>query len=130
MSEGLRSDYIYVPGTILLAAKGKHRSIRQFFVNAGSGSGSQRRAGLTFAAPRRRMSGGTKMRRLRKEDQGNAVTEYVLLVVLVALGVIAAIMGFGVNLRNLFSSAAANVHGSGAHQVHNPPNHPPTGTIE
>jgi Flp pilus assembly pilin Flp len=76
------------------------------------------------------MAGGTKMRPRWKEDQGHAVTEYVLLVVLVALATIAAIMGFGVNLRSLFSSAATNVHGSGAHQVHNPPNHPPTGTIE
>jgi pilus assembly protein Flp/PilA len=49
------------------------------------------------------------MARLWKEDEGQDLTEYALLVVLVSLVAIAAMTTLGTDISKVFSNAAANL---------------------
>jgi pilus assembly protein Flp/PilA len=49
------------------------------------------------------------MKRLWKEEQGQDLTEYALLVVLVALAAIASMNTIGTAISNVFANAAANM---------------------
>jgi Flp pilus assembly pilin Flp len=69
------------------------------------------------------------LRVLRKGQQGHDLTEYALLVVLVALAVIMAIMSLGTNIGTVFSNAATNIsrYTPIVHHGHTPTNHTPAG---
>lgn len=49
------------------------------------------------------------LRRLWKDEEGQDLVEYALLVVLIALGAIAAMRGLSKAISNVFSNAAANL---------------------
>ena len=50
-----------------------------------------------------------KLKRLWKEEEGEDLTEYALLMVLIALVAIAAMKTLGTTVSNVFSNAAANL---------------------
>ncbi len=49
------------------------------------------------------------MKRLWKEEEGQDLTEYALLMVLIALVAIASMKTLGTTVSNVFSNAAANL---------------------
>ena len=49
------------------------------------------------------------LRKLRKDEKGASAVEYVLIVVIVAIGIIAGVQSFGTNLSGKFSSAGATI---------------------
>ena len=52
----------------------------------------------------------TLLRRLWKEEEGQDLTEYGLLIVLIALGAIVAMNTLAAAISNVFTSAAANLN--------------------
>jgi pilus assembly protein Flp/PilA len=54
------------------------------------------------------------LNRLWKEEEGQDLTEYALLVVLIALVAIAAVTKLGTQIASVFSNAAANMVTSGS----------------
>ena len=51
----------------------------------------------------------TILKRLWKEEEGQDLTEYALLMVLIALVAIASMQTLGTTISNVFSNAAANL---------------------
>jgi pilus assembly protein Flp/PilA len=51
----------------------------------------------------------TTLKRLWKEEEGQDLTEYALLMVLIALVAIASMQTLGVTISNVFSNAAGNL---------------------
>jgi pilus assembly protein Flp/PilA len=51
----------------------------------------------------------TIVKRLWKEEEGQDLTEYALLMVLIALVAIASMQTLGTTISNVFSNAAANL---------------------
>jgi pilus assembly protein Flp/PilA len=54
----------------------------------------------------------TIVKRLWREEKGQDLTEYALLMVLIALVAIASIQTIGTTISNVFSNAAANLTAS------------------
>jgi pilus assembly protein Flp/PilA len=54
----------------------------------------------------------TIVKRLWREEEGQDLTEYALLMVLIALVAIASIQTIGTTISNVFSNAAANLTAS------------------
>jgi len=54
------------------------------------------------------------LKRLWKEEEGQDLVEYGLLIVLVALACTAALQGLAGGISNMFSSAVGNLAGSSA----------------
>jgi Flp pilus assembly pilin Flp len=52
-----------------------------------------------------------KLKKLAKDENGQGMTEYIIIVALVAIAAIAVIKIFGKNLRNLFGKSAASMTG-------------------
>ena len=52
------------------------------------------------------------LRRLWKEEEGQDLVEYALLVVLIALGAIAAMQGLGNQLKTTFGNVSSNMKAS------------------
>jgi pilus assembly protein Flp/PilA len=52
------------------------------------------------------------LRRLWKEEQGQDLTEYGLLMVLIALIAVVSMQSLGSTISNIFSNAASNVSGA------------------
>lgn len=53
-----------------------------------------------------------KMNSLIRSEEGQGMTEYIIIVALIAIAAIAVITVFGNNLRNLFSTSANALAGS------------------
>jgi len=53
------------------------------------------------------------LKRLWKEQQGQDLTEYALLIVLIALALVTSIQPFAKAIENVFSNAAANLTTTG-----------------
>ncbi len=57
-----------------------------------------------------------KIRRLFVDEQGQTMTEYGLLVLLIALALIAVIFAFSGNIAGLFRNASKELQNTNAHQ--------------
>ncbi len=55
-----------------------------------------------------------KMNSLIRSEEGQGMTEYIIIVALIAIAAIAVITVFGQNLRNLFSNSANALAGNTA----------------
>jgi Flp pilus assembly pilin Flp len=53
-----------------------------------------------------------KLKKLVKDENGQGMTEYIIIVALVAIAAIAVIKIFGKNLRNLFDRSSTSLEGS------------------
>jgi Flp pilus assembly pilin Flp len=61
------------------------------------------------AGRQRRMGMETLWKRLWYEEQGQDLTEYALILVLISLVAIASMKFFGSRLKNVYSNASANI---------------------
>ena len=52
------------------------------------------------------------LKRLWKEEEGQDLTEYGLLLVLIALGAVAAMSSLGIAISNTFANASSNMTGA------------------
>ncbi|NBR31218.1 MAG: Flp family type IVb pilin [Sphingomonadaceae bacterium] len=51
----------------------------------------------------------SRLRKIRRDEKGASAVEYVLIVVIVAIGIITGVQTFGTNLSSRFSSVGTTV---------------------
>lgn len=51
----------------------------------------------------------SRLRKIRRDEKGASAVEYVLIVVIVAVGIITGVQSFGGNLNSRFASVGATV---------------------